>query len=312
MKAVHVNKYGGSEVLEVTEIVIPTPSDNQILVEIYAASINPFDVKLMSGIYKDMIPVNLPYIPGGDFSGVVSEVGKNVTDYKNGDEIYGTANILSGGSGSFAEYCLVSSENIFLKPTNTDFNSAAAIVLVGVSALQALEENIHLRTGNRILIHGGSGGIGHIAIQLAVALGADVATTVSGENVEFVKTLGVSEIIDYKIKDFEKILNNYDAVFDTVGGETTTKSFSVLRKGGVLVSMLGEPDQTKAKELGITAIVQNTKVNSERLQKLGRYMEDGKVKVNVDRIFPLTKVKEAFDFFLTNSGKKGKTVIEVK
>ncbi|MBI2022666.1 NADP-dependent oxidoreductase, partial [Candidatus Daviesbacteria bacterium] len=221
MKVAQIKGYGGSEVVEVSQNA-PEPSlkEGQVLVEVYGASINPFDVKIRSGIYKDSIPMQFPYTPGGDFSGVVTKLGDGISEFKVGDEIFGSALTLNGGSGSFAKIASANIKNSAHKPKNIDFLEAASLPLVGSSAVQALEEHIKLKKGQKILIHGGAGGIGSIALQLAKHLGAEVATTVSTDDIEFANSLGADQIIDYKTEKFEEMLKDFDAVFDTVGGET--------------------------------------------------------------------------------------------
>lgn len=311
MKAVQYSRYGGSEVLEVNDIQPPLPAKVQVLVEVYAASINPFDSKLRAGYMRDMIPLTFPVTAGGDFAGVVTKVGEGVTEFKMGDKVYGSSLILNGGSGSYAEFTAANVANIAQKPKSTNFEEAAALPLVGSSAVQAIEEHIKLMSGQKILIHGGAGGIGHIAIQLAKATGAYITTTVSQEDIEFVKQLGTDEAIDYKSQKFEELLKDYDAVFDTVGGNTTNRSFKVLKKGGVIVSMLGQPDPDLAKQQGVTAIGQGTQTNSKHLRRLAELVDSGKIKVEVNKVFPLDQVKEAFDYHQKNN-PRGKVVLQVK
>jgi len=278
VKAVRIKKFGGNEVVEVVDNVAkPTAGDGQILVEVYAASINPFDLYVRSGGIKLELPITL----GGNFAGKVVEIGKGVSGFGVGDEVYGDALLLNGGSGGFAEFAAAKSGSSFQKPKNINFVEAGSLPLVGASAIQALEDNIKLQAGSKILIHGGAGGIGSIAVQLAKALGAYVATTVSGDDVQFAKKLGADEVIDYKSEDFSKILRDFDAVFSTVGGEVVDKSFAVVKKGGVIVSMLGAPNEELAKKHGVTAIGQNTKTNADRLSRLAKYVESGKVKPQV-------------------------------
>ena len=168
MKAAQINKYGGIEEFEINnETSKPTVSKGKVLVEVYAASINPFDKTVRSGFVKNMMPLNFPVVLGGDFSGVIKELGEGVAEFKVGDEVYGSANIFSGGSGSFAEFAILKARNMAIRPKNISFEEAAALPLVGSSAVQALEEHMKLQRDQRILIHGGAGGIGHIAIQLA-------------------------------------------------------------------------------------------------------------------------------------------------
>lgn len=311
MKAIQVSKYGGPEVLQITDISKPTPQKGQVLVEVHAAGLNPFDAKVISGAYQSMMPLKFPTTMGGDFAGIVKQVGEGVTEYTVGDEVYGTAVVFSGGSGAYAEQATAVVGKIAHKPKHISFEEAAALPVAGVSAMQAIAEHMKLQPGQKILIHGGAGGIGHMAIQLAKKVGAHVATTVNQDDIEFVKQLGADEMIDYKTQRFEQIVHNYDAVFDTVGGETTHKSFHVLKHGGVLVSMLGVSDAEHAKEHGIIAIGQNTKTDTEHLKHLAEIVETGSLKVHIDRVFPLNQPKDAF-IHLTSGHPRGKVVLKVK
>lgn len=312
MKAVQINAYGGVEVLEINDDASkPTVGEGQVLVEISAASINPFDRIVLEGHVKDFIPLVFPTIIGGDMAGTVVEVGPNVTDYVVGDEIYGQAAPWAGGSGAFAQFATAATGKIAKKPTNIDFIKAASLPLVGESALQALETHIKLQSGQKILIHGAAGGIGSIAVQIAKALGAYVATTVSTKDLDFAKKLGADEVIDYKTQEFEKLLKDYDAVFDTAGGETTNKSFSIVKKGGVVVWMSGKPDLELAKKYQIEAIGQNTDGNSEKLNRLCELVESGKVKPQVDKVYKMEEVGEAFTH-LEKEHPRGKVVLEIK
>jgi alcohol dehydrogenase len=312
MKAVQINQYGGVGALELNpDAPKPTPAKNQILVEVRAASLNPFDAKIRAGYLKDSAPLQFPATMGGDFSGVVQKLGPGVSAFKVGDELYGTANIFSGASGAFAEMATAGVENSALKPRSVSFEEAAAMVLVGSSAIQALEEHIKLQKGQKILIHGGAGGIGHIAIQIAKAIGTHIATTVSADDKDFVKSLGADEAIDYKNEKFAEKLKDFDAVYDPVGGQTTDRSFLVLKKGGVIVSMLGQPSEELAKKHEVTAIGQGTKINTTHLDRLRELVDGGKVKVQVDKVFPLEKVQAAFTHLETGH-PRGKVVVKIK
>ena len=311
MKAVQINTYGGIEVLEINENApTPQPSKGQVLVEVHAASINPIDYKIRAGFLKEMIPLQFPATLGGDFAGVILELGEGVTDFKVGDLVYGSAIILNGGSGAFAQILAAKVGNTALKPKNVDFAQAAALPLVGASALQALEDHIKLKNGQKILITGGAGGIGTIAIQLAKSLGAYVATTVGSKDIEYVKSLGADEIIDYQTQIFEQVLKDFDSVFDTVGGETSDKSFQVLKKGGVIVSMLGQPNAELAQKYGAVATSQNTVTNTKALDRLAELVDNGKIKIHVDKVFPLEEAKEAFKH-LEEGHPQGKVVLKI-
>lgn len=312
MKAAQYNKYGGPEVIEINlDAQKPIPAKDQVLVEVHAASLNPFDYKLRLGYMKEMIPLQFPFTIGGDFSGVVMNLGTGVSGFKVGDEVYGQALVLTGASGSLAEFATSNVGNCALKPESADFIQAASLPLVGASAIQALEEHIKVKSRDKILIHGGAGGIGHIAVQLAKYLGAHVAVTVKSQDVEFVKSLGADEAIDCKTQKFEEMLHDFDAVFDTVGGETAENSFKVLRKGGIIVSMLGAPNPELAQKQDVTAIGQNTKITSERLNRLTELVDNGDIKVHIDKVFLLERAKEAFEYF-EKSHSRGKVVVKIK
>ncbi len=312
MRAAQIQNYGGPESITITDTVEkPSLKPGQILVEVHASALNPFDSKLRSGVYKEMIPLQFPFILGGDFSGVINEIGEGVTEYALGDEVFGTALGLTGGSGAFAEFATANTKNISKKPTNVSHVEAAALVLVGVSAIQAIEQHINLQPKQRILLHGGAGGIGSVAIQLAKSKGAYVATTVSLDSKSFVQQLGADEVIDYKNQKFEELLHDYDAVYDTVGGDTTDRSFAVLKRGGVIVSMLGKPNQERAKELGITAIGQMTNTNAEHLSRLKTLIETNVIKPQIDKTFPFFQVRESFTYLETGH-PRGKVVLTVR
>lgn len=312
MKAALYNEYGPADVIKIeTTVSTPTLKEGQLLVEVHAASANPFDYKLRMGYMKEMIPLTFPVTIGGDFAGVVTEVSPDVTEFSIGEEVYGQAVVVNGGSGTMAEMVATNAKNTAKKPVSIDFAEAASLVLVGVSSIQALEDHIKLASDQKILIHGGAGGIGSIAIQLAKHLGAYVATTVSAGDEEMVKGLGADEVIDYKTEKFEEKISDYDAVFDTVGGDTMERSFQVLKKGGVLVTMAGQPDQAKATELGITAISQFTATTTEHLNRLTELVDKGVITPQIDKTFTLDEAAAAYAY-LETSHPKGKVVVTIK
>jgi NADPH:quinone reductase-like Zn-dependent oxidoreductase len=312
MKALQMNRYGGREVLKLASSAPkPVPGKGQVLIEGYAASINPIDWKVRAGYMKDMVPLTMPATSGGDVAGMVAEVGEAVSGMKPGDRLYGYPSLLAGGSGSFAEFVVAPASAVASAPQKANFVEAAALPLVGASAVQALEQHIKLRQGQRILIHGGAGGIGSVAIQIAKALGASVATTAAADDVAYVQSLGADQVIDYKKESFEQRLKDFDAVFDTVGGDTTTKSFKVLKRGGTLVSMLGQPDAALAKQHDVMAIGQFTKVTTEVLRRLAQLVDGGKVKIRVAQVFPLEKAQEAFQL-VEEGHPRGKVVVEIR
>jgi alcohol dehydrogenase len=313
MKSAQIRRHGGSEVVEINQTTpLPNdPSEGKALVIIKAAGVNPSDWKFRDGFFQQMMPLKFPSTLGMDFSGVIEKVGEGVpSDLKQGDEVYGQAGVLRGGSGAFAEMALANADSIAHKPRTLSHEQAAGLPLVGVSAWQALVETIRLSKGQKILIHGGAGGIGSIAIQLAKHLGAYVATTVATNDKEFVKGLGADEVIDYKTQTFEDILHDHDAVFDTVGGETYTRSFKVLKRGGIIVSMLEQPNQELMDRFGVKAIFQFTQVNRERLTRLAEWVDQNNIRVNVERTFPLDEARAALDY-QRDIHPRGKIVLEM-
>jgi alcohol dehydrogenase len=313
MKSAQLKGYGSSEVIEINRNT-PTPNDpseGKVLVRVKAAGVNPSDWKFRDGFFQQMMPLQFPSTLGWDFSGVIEKVGQGVSDFNQGDEVYGQAAEPTGGSGAFAEIALANASSIAHKPKTSSLQQAAGLPLVGVSAWQALVETIGLTKGQKILIHGGAGGIGSIAIQLAKHLGSYVATTVSTNDKQFAKELGADEVIDYKTQTFEDILpHDFNAVFDTVGSETYTRSFKVLKKGGMIVSMLEQPNQQLMEQFGLKAVFQFTQVNRDRLTKLAQWVDQNNIRVNVDKTFPLEEAGKALDY-QKDAHPRGKVVLAI-
>jgi alcohol dehydrogenase len=314
MKSIEIKKYGGSDVVEVNKTaLVPSISSGKILVNVKASGVNPSDWKIREGYFQQMVPLQFPSTLGGDFSGIVKQIGEDddiSSDFKQGDEVYGYASVLNDGSGAFAELALVNKDSIAYKPKSLNYVEAAGLPLVGFCAWQALVENIGLSKDQKILIHGGAGGIGSIAIQLANHLGAYVTTTVSTNDKQFVQELGADHIIDYKKENFEDVIHDYDAVLDTVGGETYIRSFKVLKKGGIIVSTLEQPNSELMNQYGIRAIFQFAQVNRERLTKLAQWVDQNNVKVNVDKTFSLDEAAKALDY-QKDVHPRGKVVLTV-
>jgi alcohol dehydrogenase len=319
MKSARIKTYGDSEVLEINQSTpsLNDPPEAMILVTVKAAGVNPSDWKLREGFFKQMAPIQFPATLGMDFSGVIEKVGERVSssnhDLKQGDEVYGQAGVLAGGSGAFAEMALAKADKIAPKPKTLTHEQAAGLPLVGVSAWQALVETIRLSKSQKILIHGGAGGIGSISIQLAKHFGAYVATTASTNDIQFVKEeLGADQVIDYKTQKFEDVLpHDYDAVFDTVGGETYTRSFKVLKRGGIIVSMLEQPVQELMDQFGVTSKYLFTQANRERLTRLAEWVDQNNILVNVERTFPLDEARAALDY-QRDVHPRGKIVLAMK
>ncbi|WP_340818837.1 NADP-dependent oxidoreductase [Methanolobus sp. WCC4] len=310
MKAAQIREYG-EDVVEInTDVGVPDISEGKVIVKVHAAGVNPFDWKIAQGYVSKGKALTAPMTIGGDFTGIVVDVGEGVDCYKKGDVVYGSAIVLSGGSGAFAEYLTTREDLISHKPKNANNIEAAALPLAGVSALDVITSKINLKKGQKILIHGGSGGIGSMAIQISKHIGAYVATTARKDNTDYLKTLGADEIIDYRNEKFEDKLHDYDAVFDTVGSDTYKRSFKVLKKGGMIVSMLEQPDTELMGKYQVNAVGQSTRINSDDLKKLAELYDLGVITVNIDRTFPLDRAGEALKYQREGS-VKGKVVIKI-
>lgn len=311
MKAAQINEYGDASVVRINDIDKPAAGEGQVLVEVYASSINPVDVAIRSGMMQQMAPLQFPATLGGDIAGVVSEVGAGVTTVAVGDRVYGQANAAFGNSGAFAEFAATAAGQVAKAPGNVGFNEAASLPLVGVSALQALTQHIKLSAGQKILITGASGGVGSLAVQIAKHLGAHVTATASGEGLELAKRLGADTVVDYKSQEVSELPKDFDAVFDNVGGDMFNATLRLLKPGGVGVSMIAQADENLVKELNVTALTQFTQVNTEALSELAGLVETGVVTPQVGRVFSLDDIAEAFRA-KENDKVYSKVVIEIK
>src|ERR1700740_1256742 len=248
MKAVRIHKYGGSDVLKYEEAPRPKPQAGEVLVRVHAAGVNPIDWKVREGEMKDLWPHKFPLVLGWDLSGVVEALGKGVSQFKIGDEVYSLPDPTR--NGAYADYIVVREPELALKPNSLYHIRAAAVPLAALTAWQSLFDTAQLQPGQRVVIHAGSGGVGHFAVQLAKWKGAYVFATASTRNTDLLRQLGVNSPIDYTQQRFEDIARKIDVVLDTLGGETQERSWSVLKKGGVLVSLVQPPSDEQAKELG--------------------------------------------------------------
>jgi alcohol dehydrogenase len=308
--AARLHKYGGAETVQIEAVPIPAPKSGEVLIRIHAAAVNPFDWKIRAGDLRQTMKLSLPFTLGGDFSGVV-EAADPDADFKAGDEVYGQASApLGGGSGSFAEAAIAQAGTIGAKPRKLSHTESAALPLAGIAALQALTENLGVSPGQKVLIHGGAGGIGSFAVQLAKHLGAHVATTVSARDIDYAKALGADTVVDNKSQKFEEVLRDLDAILDTVGGDTYTRSFKPLKKGGRLVSMLEQPQQTLMEEFGVEASKLFARPTTERLTRLAKLVDQDALKVNIDRTFPLEQAAQAL-LYLEKESPRGKVVLAI-
>jgi NADPH:quinone reductase-like Zn-dependent oxidoreductase len=285
-RAVVIEAYGGKDQLKEATVQLPELKANQLLVKVAATSINPIDWKLREGYLKQMFPWDFPIILGWDVAGDIVEIGADVTEFKVGDAIY--ARPETTRFGTYADYAIVDAELAAIKPENQNYAEAAAVPLAGLTAYQALFEHGRLKEGEKVLIHAGAGGVGTYAIQLAKAVGAYVITTASPRNHELLQKLGADVIIDYHTTDFEEVLQDIDLVFDTMGGDTQKKSFTVLKPKGRLISILSIEDEDLAKEKDIFAKAVWLRTNGKQLAELTELIEAEKVNSVIGATFPLT------------------------
>jgi NADPH:quinone reductase-like Zn-dependent oxidoreductase len=285
-----IHRFGGPEVLRLDEVEPSLPDASQVLVAVKAASVNPVDFKIRNGKYPAVKEDRLPYTLGRDVSGVVEKCGAQATAFKVGDDVFGIVGI---GRGGYAEKTVLDEKAIARKPASLDDANAAAIPLAGQTAWQGLFRYGHLMAGQSILIHGGSGGVGHFAVQFAKAKGARVLTTVSTGNVAFARSLGADVIIDYKTQRFEDHASDLDMVFDLIDGETRKRSWPLLKRGGVLVTTLTDPSQDKAKEHGVRATRYTVEADGRELAEIAELVTSGKVRPHVAKTYPLDQARDA-------------------
>jgi NADPH:quinone reductase-like Zn-dependent oxidoreductase len=289
MKAVRIHSFGGPEVLRLEEVPAPEPGANEILVHVRAASVNPADWKIREGLLGES---PLPSIMGIDFSGTVEAVGSGVTEFHVGEEVLGE---VADESGSYAQYAIAPVSQVAHKPDALDHRQAAALPVASLTAWQALFDTAHLEAGQKILIHAAAGGVGGFAVQFAKWKGAHVFATASSKNSEFVRQLGADEVIDYHSTRFEEVVHDADVVFDTIGGQTQERSLKVLKRGGILVSVVQPPDQKMADALGVRAVFMVQKARGDQLAEIANLVASGKIKVNIESVLPLEQVRTAHE-----------------
>jgi NADPH:quinone reductase-like Zn-dependent oxidoreductase len=309
MKAIRIHSYGGPEVLQHEDAPRPKPRAGEVLVRVHAAGVNPIDWNVREGYMKDFWPHKFPLILGWDLSGVVEEFGRGVSRFKIGDEVYSVPDPTR--DGAYADYIVVRESELALKPNSLHHIRAAAVPLAALTAWQSLFDTAQLQPGQRVLIHGGSGGVGHFAVQLAKWKGAYVFATASTKNQDLLRELGVDEPIDYTQQRFEDVARNIDIVLDPIGGDTQERSWQVLKKGGALLSIVQPPSAEKAKELGVRAAFVASHPNGAQLTAIAEVIDSGNLKAVVNRILPLTEVRRAHELSQTGH-THGKIVLRVK
>jgi len=303
MKAIRYHEHGPASVLKCEDVAKPVPGDGEMLVRVFAAGVNPVDWKLRAG----RGPIgNAGTTPGFDVSGAVESVGQGVSKFKAGDEIFAMVDLRRGGC--YAEYAIVKESEAARKPAKISHTDAASVPLVALTAWQALFDAGKLEQGQTVLIHGGAGGVGSMAVQLAKWKGAHVIATASKENQDFLKQLGADETIDYRNQKFEEVAKSVDVVLDTVGGETQSRSWSALKKGGILVSIVGPPRPQANADARSAGILVH--VDANELQQIATLLDEGKIKPVVTQVLPLSDATKAHEQSETKH-TRGKIVLRV-
>ncbi len=307
-RAVRIHRFGGPDVLQIEDVPVPEPQDDEVVVRVHAASINPVDYKTREGSYPAVKEDQLPVILGRDLSGTVELLGTRAHTLKKGDPIFA---MLGRDRGAYARYVLVKAVEMVAKPQRLEHVQAAAVPLAGMTAWQGLFEHGGLQAGQRVLIHGGAGGVGHFAVQFAKARGATVLTTVAGDDLGFARELGADQAIDYKSQRFEDLARDIDVVLDLIGGETQDRSWSVLKPGGIIVSTLTKPDEAKARQHGARGTNFMAHTNAEQLAEIGRLIDEGKVRPFIAGVFPFDIVQAA-QRRLEQGNVRGKIVLDLR
>lgn len=333
MKALTFKRYGKSPNIGFADVPRPTLRPDELLVQVHAASLNPIDNMIPTGLFKTILRFELPAVMGSDLAGVVMEVGSRVTRFKPGDAVF--ANIFDLGTGALAEFAVVPENLAALKPANLDFVQAASVPMVGLTAWQALKERANLGAGQKVFIPAGSGGVGTFAIQLAKHLGARVGTTTSTRNVELVRSLGADEVVDYRKQDFWKVLRGYDVVLGTVKGDAMEKAMDVLKPQGTMVSLVGPLDAAfararrlnflltfifglmsrkimhLAKKQGVSYSFLFARPDGFLLAEIGELFEAEHIRPVIDKVFPFEEAREALEY-LAQGRARGKVVVKLR
>jgi len=308
MKAVAMHAYGGPEVLKYEDAARPDPATGEVLVRVHAAAVNPVDWKVRAGHLRGFLNYSLPLIPGWDLSGVVEATGAGVTDWKQGDAVYARPDLRR--NGAYAEYIAVRASELGHKPRSIDHVQASAIPLACLTAWQALFDAGGLKAGQRVLIHAAAGGVGTFAVQLAKWKGAHVVGTASERNHAFLRELGADEVIDYTKTNFEEVVRDVDVVLDTLAGQTRDRSWNVLKKDGILVSILGQPSPDDAAQHGVRAAGVFVEPNQAQLGEIAKLVDSGKLRPIIETVLPLAQAARAHEMNQTLH-TRGKIVLQV-
>jgi NADPH:quinone reductase-like Zn-dependent oxidoreductase len=308
MQAVRIHGYGGADVLTLEEVPRPAPQAGEVLVQVHATSVNPFDVALRSGYMAGFFDHTLPLILGTDVAGIVEGVGAGVDGFSPGDAVFARTGVIR--DGAYAEYAAVPATDVAIRPTTLDFVHSAALPHVTLTAWQALFEAANLAEGQTVLIHAAAGGVGHVAVQLAKSRGASVIGTAS-INIDFLRTLGVDQAIDYSTTRFEDVVSDVDVVLDTVGSDTQERSWGVLKPGGILVSTVQPPSEEAAQDHGVRQhLVMSSPPIGPTLTEVARMVDSGTIRPEVSTILPLAEIRKAHELIETRH-TRGKIVLRV-
>ncbi|WP_371879559.1 NADP-dependent oxidoreductase [Nannocystis punicea] len=333
MRAYVLTRYGGPAAAELREVPVPTPGPNELRIRVHAAGLNPVDYKTRAGQLRVIRSYPLPIVLGNELAGIVEACGPGVTRFAPGDRVF--ARVDKDLMGAFAEYACVAESLVAKMPQQLDFAAAAAVPLAGLTALQGLRDELHASPGRRLFIPGGAGGVGTFALQLAKQFGAEVATTASPRGEALVRRLGADVVVDYTKQAFETVLADYDGAFDLVGGDTLTRSFAVVKRGGLVLSIAGVPEpQTALKDLGgryglaalfwvasaglrVRGAFRKVRYrylfmhpSGADLADLARRIDEGTLEVVIDRVVPFAQIGEAFAH-LESGRAKGKVVVRM-
>ena len=308
MKAIVIHEYGGPEVLKYEDVPRPEPKADQILIRVIAAGVNPVDGMIRSGMFAKDGNGAFPMVLGGDIAGVVERVGNKITKFKAGDPVFAYVSLDSGGG--YAQYAVVPEGDAAPKPKSLTYVEAGAVPIVALTAWQALIDIAKLSAGQTVLIHGGSGGVGSFAIQIAKARGAKVIATASTANQDLLKQLGTDVAVDYTKQKFEDVAKDVDVVLDSVGKDTLTRSYGVVKKGGIIVSLVARPNQSDLEKHGIRGVALSVEPNSGELAQIGKLIDEKKIRVIVSQTFPLSEAKKAQEQ-VASGHTRGKIVLKL-
>jgi NADPH:quinone reductase-like Zn-dependent oxidoreductase len=288
MKAVRISQYGGPDVLQYEDIPVPDAASGHVLAKVRYAGLNPVDWKIRAGFMKQLRQVTFPMTLGQDFAGEIVAAGAGSSQFHAGERVFGF------GDGTYAQFTTSATTDIAAIPEKVDFAVAAALPTSGSTALQAIRDHIQPKPGTRILIQGAAGAVGSFATQIAKLWGAQVIGTATGEDIIYLRSLGHVQVVDYKNERFESV-GQVDAVLDLIGGETATRSFAIIKKGGVIVSTVGAANAEMAAKAGIRAVNMWTKTSASDLAELARFVANGEVRPRMGEVFPLAEAREAQD-----------------